>query len=167
MGKFQKYIVTMIVLLLTCTVCVKAQSLNIKNDIFWNTKDGQPIRSQGGGIFKFIDSATGQEKYYWYGVYYDEADAYRNNPTAPFPNCTFKSVTCYSSTDLVNWTFENDVFTKDEAFKTEKKTWVGRLGVLRLGPGPIECGVDVLARARIEHPVHGGILRARRCRGKP
>jgi len=32
-----------------------AQLLNIKNDTFWNTKDGRPIYSQGGGIFKFAD----------------------------------------------------------------------------------------------------------------
>ena len=106
-----------------------AQSLNIKNDIFWNTKDGQPIYSQGGGIFKFTDPATGKLKYYWYGVHYQEADMYRNNPSITLPNATFESVTCYSSIDLVNWTFEADVFTKEEAFKTVAKTWVGRLGV--------------------------------------
>lgn len=107
---------------------VKAQLLNIKNDIFWNTKEGKPIYSQGGGIFKFKDTA-GKEKYYWYGVQYKEADTYRNNPSVTLPNATFESVTCYSSVDLVNWTFEADVFTKEEAFKTIAKTWIGRLGV--------------------------------------
>lgn len=106
-----------------------AQPLNIKNDIFWNTKDSQPINSQGGGIFKFNDPVTGKQKYYWYGVHYKEADIYRNNPSITLPNATFESVTCYSSSDLVNWTFEADVFTKEEAFKTVPKTWVGRLGV--------------------------------------
>ncbi len=104
------------------------QLLNIKNDLFWNTKDGKPINSQGGGIFKFKDAA-GEEKYYWYGVHYKEADLYRSNPSITLPNATFESVTCSSSTDLVNWTFEADVFTKEEAFKTVAKTWVGRLGV--------------------------------------
>lgn len=107
---------------------VKAQFLNIKNDVFWNTKDGKPIYSQGGGIFKFKDAA-GNQKYYWYGVQYKEAEIYRNDPSVTLPNATFESVTCYSSTDLVNWTFEADVFTKEEAFKTIPKTWVGRLGV--------------------------------------
>ncbi len=129
MGKFQKYIVAMIMFLLACIADLKAQPLNIKNDVFWNTKHGQPIRSQGGGIFRFADPVSGVEKYYWYGVYYEEADTYRNNPAVTLPKCTFKSVTCYSSTDLVNWTFENDVLTKNEAFKSEKPTWVGRLGV--------------------------------------
>jgi hypothetical protein len=106
----------------------EAQFLNIKNDVFWNTKKGQPIYSQGGGIFKFKDD-TGKEKYYWYGVHYKEAETYRSDPSVTLPNATFESVTCYSSTDLVNWTFEADVFTKEEAFKTISKTWVGRLGV--------------------------------------
>ena len=105
-----------------------AQSLNIKNDVFWNTKDGQPIYSQGGGIFKFKDS-TGIEKYYWYGVHYKEAETYRNDPSVTLPNATFEAVTCYSSTDLVNWTFENNVLTREQLSKHGRVTWVGRLGV--------------------------------------
>ena len=105
------------------------QPLNIKNDVFWNTKDGRPINSQGGGIFKFADPVTHQEKYYWYGVYYEEADTYRNNPSVTLPKATFKSVTCYSSVDLVNWAFDDDVFTKGEIKKHGQNNWVGRLGV--------------------------------------
>ncbi|SFD96005.1 family 43 glycosylhydrolase [Flavobacterium phragmitis] len=107
---------------------VEAQLLNIKNDSFWKTKDGKPIYSQGGGIFKFTDPISGIQKYYWYGVQYEEADVYRNNPAVTLPTSTFKSVTCYSSTDLVNWTFEADVLTKEKVNKNGK-TWVGRLGV--------------------------------------
>jgi hypothetical protein len=110
-------------------ITATAQFNNIRNDAFWYTKTGTPINSQGGGIFRFADPATGIEKYYWYGVYYEEADAYRNNPIAIFPNCTFKAVTCYSSVDLVNWTFEADVVTKDEVILPGKRSWVGRLGV--------------------------------------
>ncbi|UOQ68805.1 hypothetical protein [Hymenobacter volaticus] len=62
-----------------------AQKLNIKNDIFWNTKDGQPIYSQGGGIFKFKDPKSSQEKYYWYGVHYKEAETYRASPNKTLP----------------------------------------------------------------------------------
>jgi hypothetical protein len=127
MKRFTAY--SFVILLFVCTNNnVRAQLLNIKNDVFWNTKDGKPIYSQGGGIFRFKDVA-GNEKYYWYGVEYKEADIYRNHPSVTLPNATFESVTCYSSTDLVNWTFEADVFTKEEAFKTVTKTWVGRLGV--------------------------------------
>lgn len=105
-----------------------AQELNIKNDIFWNTKDGLPLNSQGGGIFKFADPVTGVQKYYWYGVQYVEANLYRSNPAITLAKSTFEAVTCYSSTDLVNWTFEGNVLTKDKANPTGK-SWVGRLGV--------------------------------------
>lgn len=107
---------------------INAQARNIKNDSFWNTKDGQPIFSQGGGIFKFPDPKTGVQKYYWYGVQYREASMYRNDPSVTLPNATFESVTCYSSTDLVNWTFEGDVLTKEKV-SPKDRTWVGRLGV--------------------------------------
>lgn len=109
-----------------------AQTRNIKNDVFWKTKDGRPINSQGGGIFRFADPVTGVKKYYWYGVYYKEADIYRNDPSVTLANNNFESVTCYSSTDLVNWTFEADVLTKDETNKSGR-TWVGRLGVAWIG----------------------------------
>lgn len=110
------------------TISAKAQYNNIKNDTFWNTVDGQAIYSQGGGIFKFKDEATGLDKYYWYGVQYEEAGIYRNNPIVTLSKATFKSVTCYSSTDLVNWKSEGDVLTKDSVNKNGR-TWVGRLGV--------------------------------------
>jgi hypothetical protein len=115
-------------LFLFATINSLAQYQNIKNDVFWNTKDGLPIFSQGGGIFKFKDN-DGIEKYYWYGVHYEEADKYRNEPVKKYDHCTFKSVTCYSSTDLVNWTFEADVLTDKTATPQSWRTWVGRLGV--------------------------------------
>ena len=108
---------------------VEAQALTIRNDVFWNTKDGHPVYSQGGGIFPFADPVTGAKKYYWYGVHYKEADAYRNDPSVTLTTSTFETVTCYSSTDLVNWTFEGDVLTSEEVLKHGPRTWVGRLGV--------------------------------------
>lgn len=106
-----------------------AQFGKIKNDVFWNTSDGQPIYSQGGGIFRFKDPASGTEKYYWYGVHYKEAEAYRADPSVTQPRSSFESVTCYSSTDLIHWKFEKDVLTKEELGKHDRITWVGRLGV--------------------------------------
>ena len=108
---------------------ISAQLKNIKNDIFWDTENGKPIYSQGGGIFTFPDPKTGKNKYYWYGVQYKEATEYRNNPAITLKNATFESVTCYSSADLVNWQFETDVLTKATANPDGKRTWVGRLGV--------------------------------------
>lgn len=103
--------------------------LNIKNDRFWDTVEGQPIFSQGGGIFKFPDPKTGTERYYWYGVEYEECEQYRNDPSVTCPNATFRRITCYSSDDLVNWHFENYVMTPAEAFANGRRTWIGRMGV--------------------------------------
>lgn len=120
-----------IVFLMIQTSSTFAQKANIINDVFWNTTNGSPIYSQGGGIFKFKDPTSGIEKYYWYGVHYKEAELYQSDPSTTYPNCTFESVTCYSSTDMVHWTFEADVLTKQELQKQDgdKKKWVGRMGV--------------------------------------
>jgi hypothetical protein len=115
-----------------CLLCsdLMAQTGNIHNDTFWNTIDGRPINSQGGGIFRFIDPVNGKSKYYWYGVHYKAADAYRNDSSVTQKNAAFESVTCYSSTDLVNWTFKKDVLSKEEIIKSDGRlSWVGRLGV--------------------------------------
>lgn len=130
MKSLVKYIVALLLIkMLDVTMPLKAQLLKIKNDIFWNATDGSPVNSQGGGVFSFADAATGKQKYYWYGVHYEEADTYRHNPAVTLPNATFKAVTCYSSADFVNWAFEADVLTKTEVVKPGKRTWVGRLGV--------------------------------------
>ncbi|HJS01413.1 MAG TPA: family 43 glycosylhydrolase [Flavobacterium sp.] len=113
---------------MSTSIKIEAQNKNIKNDVFWDTKDGQPIYSQGGGVFKFKEK-DGIEKYYWYGVHYEEAEKYRKDPSVTYQHCTLKSVTCYSSTDLVNWTFEADVLTSATPTPESWKTWVGRLGV--------------------------------------
>jgi lipopolysaccharide export LptBFGC system permease protein LptF len=58
------YAFALAMLLLVCTIAIftfntaQAQAGNIKNDVFWYTKDGRPINSQGGGIFKFPDPIT-------------------------------------------------------------------------------------------------------------
>ncbi|THV36510.1 hypothetical protein FAB82_22015 [Glycomyces buryatensis] len=100
----------------------------ITNNTFWNDTDGNPIYSQGGGVFKFGDT------YYWYGVHYQGAESYRENPTQKYDNeVSFVSIPVYSSQDLVNWTFENDVATTSTAIgdmgTMGNLGWVGRLGV--------------------------------------
>ncbi|MCR8666824.1 family 43 glycosylhydrolase [Aestuariibaculum sp. M13] len=110
---------------------VYAQFNNIKNDVFWNTVNGKPIYSQGGGIFTFPNPKTGEDTYYWYGTHYKEAELYREDPSFTQPKDNFIAVTCYSSTDLVNWRFENNIFEKSEALTHDKNTgWMGRLGVV-------------------------------------
>lgn len=54
-----RYITGRILLLAGCyfgtPADITGQLQNIKNDVFWNTIEGQPIYSQGGGIFRFKD----------------------------------------------------------------------------------------------------------------
>jgi hypothetical protein len=99
----------------------------ITNDTFWNDTDGNPIYSQGGGVFQFGDT------YYWYGVHYLGAESYRADPSRQYNDqVTFVSIPVYSSQDLVNWTFENDVATVDTQLDSGtlgSRPWVGRLGV--------------------------------------
>ncbi|WP_211253346.1 family 43 glycosylhydrolase, partial [Glycomyces tenuis] len=101
----------------------------ITNDTFWNDTDGNPIYSQGGGVFKFGDT------YYWYGVHYTGAEYYRDNPTRKYDgDVRFVSIPVYSSQDLVNWTFENEVATTSTSLGSlggnlGSAGWVGRLGV--------------------------------------
>ncbi|MFJ6651882.1 family 43 glycosylhydrolase [Microbacterium sp. NPDC091313] len=111
---------------------------SITNNTFWTDTDGNPIYSQGGGIFQFGDT------YYWYGVHYAEAESYRADPSRAYSTSTFASIPVYSSKDLVHWTFENDVATTETAltvpeskgrYFAQMKTladaiWVGRLGVV-------------------------------------
>ena len=99
-----------------------AGSQTINNDCFWKDTSGNNIYSQGGGIFKFGDT------YYWYGVHYKGAETYAANPSKKNSDTEFVSVTCYSSKDLVNWKFENDVLTpRSQGWNWAY--WVGRLGV--------------------------------------
>lgn len=126
---FKQTLLVTLLLVFCPMLIVTSQTLNIKNDRFWDTKSGEPIYSQGGGIFKFSDPKTKLEKYYWYGVEYEEASLYRNNPSITQPNATFTSVTCYTSNDLVNWESEKPVLIKEEINKNGRTGWLGRLGV--------------------------------------
>ncbi len=101
----------------------------IANDTFWDAADGSPLYSQGGGIFRFRDPETDSMKYYWYGVHYREAEIYREDPSVTLKDNHFAGVTCYSSSDLVNWTPENVVLTPKEVSTQGSVGWVGRMGV--------------------------------------
>ncbi|MDR0591671.1 MAG: family 43 glycosylhydrolase [Bifidobacteriaceae bacterium] len=118
--------------------------LTIQNDSWWYDTDGNPIYSQGGGIFRFGDT------YYWYGVRYAAAPVYIASPTKAYSTSNdskFVAVTCYSSKDLVNWKFENNVLTTDTPVAVDPAddvstgyftsmatlddaSWLGRLGVV-------------------------------------
>jgi hypothetical protein len=95
----------------------------ITNDTFWKDTTLNPIYSQGGGVFKF------NGVYYWYGVKYNGAVTYYNSPVNENSDSSFNAVTCYSSTDLVNWKFENNVLTASTT-GLAGISWFGRMGVV-------------------------------------
>jgi chitodextrinase len=112
---------------------------SIQNDAWWYDTDGNPIYSQGGGVFKFGDT------YYWYGVEYTASSQYYNDPARTYSD-KFAAITVYSSTDLVDWKFENRVATTATKLWIPESTdvngdyfsrmrtldeasWMGRLGV--------------------------------------
>lgn len=61
---------------------------------------------------------------------YKEAELYRNNPATTHDRNNFVAVSCYSSTDLVNWTFENNVLERQEVENQGRTGWLGRMGVV-------------------------------------
>lgn len=103
---------------------VPAAAQTIRNGIFWKDTAGAPIFSQGGGMLKI------GERYYWYGVKYAEAVSYASAPGAPAPAPHFAAVTAYSSTDLVNWTFEGEVMKDLPGKLADPDAWIGRMGVV-------------------------------------
>ncbi len=106
-----------------CSVTVTDDKQLITNDHFYTDTDGNPLFSQGGGIFKFGDT------YYWYGVRYKESMTYVNTLTcSSVEHPQLDAFTCYTSKDLVNWKYEGDVATA-ETLGTGCY-WGGRCGVV-------------------------------------
>jgi hypothetical protein len=108
-----------ILYLLICAATSHAAT--IQNDTFWKDQSGNFICSQGGGMLKVGST------YYWYGVSYERAAIYAADPSpGNTGNAGFKSVTCYSSTDLAHWKSEGDALTRDQT----GGGWFGRMGVV-------------------------------------
>lgn len=90
----------------------------IHNDCFWNDTAGQPIYSQGGGIFRF------GSHYYWYGVHYVGAEAYRADPSLTSDDTRFVGVECYMSDNMTDWTYAGRVLTPDSLRTMGRVAWV-------------------------------------------
>ena len=63
----------------------------------WNATNGTLIQAHGGGITRVGST------YYWFG---------EDKTGESSGNAFFQNVPCYSSTNLLNWTFVNDVLTR-------------------------------------------------------
>lgn len=155
MRKRTSAIAALLAVMITATNVCRAAGTNdnsfgtIRNDSFWHTQDGQPLYSQGGGIFRFKDPDSGAEKYYWYGVRYQGSKDYMADPSVTVENAVFDGVTCYSSTNLTDWKYEGDVLDRSEIAAHERVSWVGRLGVayidsLHCYSLIVQCGSGVL-----------------------
>jgi hypothetical protein len=90
----------------------------INNDAWWKDQHGNPLYAQGGGINYFNGT------YYMYGVEYNGAHTYYNGGGSN-SDTTFLNIPCYTSTDLVHWTYSDEAVT---AATLPGATWVGRLG---------------------------------------
>ena len=99
----------------------------IRNDSWWNTVDGKPIYSNGGGCYFY------EGRWYWYGCRYEEAERVRFDSAFRVDvgglHTTFVGVTCYSSADLVNWRDEGIVYAGEGAESEAHGRWFGRVGV--------------------------------------
>jgi hypothetical protein len=90
MNKFFKIILSLVFWFIGASV--NAQSKTIYPGELWSDNNGNHIQAHGGGIIKIKNS------YYWYGE--ERRKGLDTN---------FRYVSCYSSKDLVNWTFRGDV----------------------------------------------------------
>ncbi|MBQ0020540.1 MAG: family 43 glycosylhydrolase [Bacteroidales bacterium] len=117
-------------IMLGASTVLGMQAQTIHNDVFWDTSDGTPLYSQGGGIFKFPEPETGRMAYYWYGSHFKEAEQYRQDPSVTLERNSILGVSCYKSYDFVNWQDMGHVMTLDEI--TGGRRWAGwfcRMGV--------------------------------------
>ena len=88
---------------ISTTSCRKAESAVIEPGKVWLDTAGEPINAHGGGIL-FHDG-----KYYWYGEYKKGATVLPEWATWECYRTDVTGVSCYSSPDLANWTFEGIV----------------------------------------------------------
>ncbi|MBR6745929.1 MAG: family 43 glycosylhydrolase [Muribaculaceae bacterium] len=97
---------------LLATICLHAGNNTPINGEVWLDTSGNPINAHGGGILHHGDT------YYWYGEYKGK-DTYRSpNIGWECYRTDFTGVSCYSSTDLINWNFEGVVLTPDPTNST-------------------------------------------------
>ena len=81
----------------------KATTPAIVQGTVWNDTDGNPINAHGGGILYH------NGKYYWYGEYKKGKTILPDWATWECYRTDVTGVSCYSSPDMVNWTFEGIV----------------------------------------------------------
>lgn len=93
------FLLLLIQLVLTITVCpALAQVTDISPGKPWPDTDGNPINAHGGNIIH-VDGT-----YYWYGEHRIET----------IPGVTENGISCYTSTDLLNWQYRGLVMRPND-----------------------------------------------------
>lgn len=86
----------------------------IRNHTEWRDTAGNPIDCHEGGILRVGDT------YYWYGrIYHGNDRGIYGTGGAPF-RC---GLNCYSSTNLVDWTFEGNILSYPDSGWLTEGTW--------------------------------------------
>lgn len=98
----------LIIILLFCSnfSLLQAQQSVIRPGEIWPDNNGNHIQAHGGGIMKLGNT------YYWYGE--ERSKGLDSN---------YRYVSCYSSKDLVNWTFKRDVVKMSDS-DSIGRTWI-------------------------------------------
>ena len=100
--KFIHYLkITVLLLMLTHTL--ESHAKDIVNGDVWLDTSGNPINAHGGGIMYH------NGKYYWYGEYKKDKTVLPEGAEWESYRTDVAGISCYSSSDLVNWTFERIV----------------------------------------------------------
>lgn len=101
-----KYCLLIFILASYISACTQSQKegAEIIPGIVWYDTDGNPINAHGGGIMYH------EGTYYWYGEYKGDS-TYRLESVTTWEcwRADAGGVSCYSSTDLLHWTFEGVV----------------------------------------------------------
>ncbi|HEY8464110.1 MAG TPA: RICIN domain-containing protein [Bacillota bacterium] len=103
-------VLTVVVVLFASSLPGQAADLTITNGTQFRDTNGNIIHAHGGGMIKV------NPYYYWYGEHRDQGGH-------------FLGVSCYRSTDLVNWEYRGDVLTKYSAAELNS-CWVERPKVM-------------------------------------
>lgn len=94
--------------MLAIVSCTQESAMIVSGEI-WTDTDGNPINAHGGGLLQH------EGIYYWYGE--SKGDSTYWNPMVPHWECyrtEAGGVSCYSSTNLVDWKFEGIVLPSEQ-----------------------------------------------------
>ncbi|UCE99753.1 MAG: family 43 glycosylhydrolase [Planctomycetota bacterium] len=112
------------ILLLCLSGVTYAAPATITPGTEWYDTSSNPIAAQGAGVIKVGDT------YYLIGMYTDNDPNNWLEVSGGHGCPLFVGITCYSSTDFANWTFENMLLTEQPSGDLGHYRWVGRPKVI-------------------------------------